>query len=81
VDGHVLMPFLVSRVFRNKVEIFPTDDDGSGHFGGNHTTSKDSSSDRDLAGKGALFIDVGAIDGFGGSLEAKTNILVPPSVL
>jgi hypothetical protein len=50
------------------VEVFPTDDDGPSHLGGDHTSGKDSSSDRDLAGKGALLVNVSAVDGFSGSL-------------
>lgn len=62
------------------MKIFPTDDNSSGHLRGHYTAGKDSTSDRNFTGKGALLVDVGAVDGFSGSLEAKADILIPPSV-
>lgn len=46
-----------------QVQVLSSDDDGVGHFGGVNDTGQDTSSDRDLAGEGALLVDVGAVDG------------------
>lgn len=77
VSGNVLVSLLVSVVFRDKVQVFTSDNDGSVHFGGDNGTSQDLTSDRDLANKGALFVNVGALDGSLGGLETQTNVFIP----
>jgi hypothetical protein len=47
----------------SQVQVLSSDDDGVGHFGRVDDTSQDSSSDGDLAGEGALLVDVGTVDG------------------
>lgn len=80
MDSHVLMPLLISGVLGNVVKVFPPNNNGPGHFGRNHSASEDSTSDGDLSGEGTFLVNVRSIDGFGRSLEAETNILVPPSI-
>jgi hypothetical protein len=38
------------------MEVVPTDDDGSVHFGGHNATSKDTTADRNFTGEGAFLI-------------------------
>jgi hypothetical protein len=39
-----------------QVEVVPSDDDGVGHLGRLHNSGKDSASDRDFTGEGALLV-------------------------
>ena len=47
------------------------------HLGGHDSTSKDTATDGDHAGEGALLVDVGALNGGLGGTETQTNILIP----
>jgi len=38
---------LISRVFGDKMEVFTTNDEGSVHFGGDDSASKDTTTDGD----------------------------------
>lgn len=80
VSSQVLVTLLVTVVFGDVVEVFTTDDDGPLHLSDGHNdTGQDTTTDGDLVGgEGALFVDVVTFDGFTGSLEAETNVLVPP---
>lgn len=77
MNGEVLVPLLVTPVLGDKVQVVPSDDDGVGHLGRLDNSGKDSASDRDFTGEGALLVNVGTVDGLGGGLESKTDILVP----
>lgn len=77
VGGNVLVSLLVSVVFWNKVEVVSSDDDGSVHFGGDNSTSQNLTSDGDLTSEWTLLVDVRALDGRLGSLEAQTDFLDP----
>lgn len=44
------------------MEVVSADDDGVGHFGRVDDTGKDTSADGDIAGEGALLVDVGTVD-------------------
>ena len=74
----VSVSLLVSVVFGNVVKVISSDDDGSGHFGGDDDSLKDLSTNADVAGEGTFLIDVVSFDGLLGSLEAETNIFVIP---
>lgn len=85
------------------MEVVPSDNEGTGHLGGNNTASQDTATNRDVASEGALLVylvvfnktqsnvrisqqgstrtDIGAVDSLRGSLEAETDILVPPLLL
>ena len=41
------MALLVSRIFRNEMEVFTTNDEGSMHFCGDDGTSEDTPANRD----------------------------------
>jgi len=80
VSCQVLMALLVTVVLRDVVQIISADDDGAGHLGRNDLASEDTTADGDFSSEGALFVNVGAVDGFGRGLEAQTNIFVPSLV-
>lgn len=64
VGSEVLVALLVTAVLGDEVEVLATEDDGVGHLaGGVDDTSEDTATDRDLAGEGALLVDVSAVDG------------------
>lgn len=50
------------------------------HLGGHDGSGKDTATDGDHAGEGALLVDVGTLNGRLGRTEAQTNILVPSPV-
>lgn len=43
-------------VLGNIVEVVPSDNDGTGHFGGNDLAGQDTATNGDVAGEGALLI-------------------------
>ena len=47
------------------------------HLGGHDSSGKDTATDGDHAGEGALLVDVGALNGGLGGTETQTDILVP----
>jgi hypothetical protein len=47
----------------SQVEVVSADDDGVGHLGRVDDAGEDTATDRDVAGEGALLVDVGAVDG------------------
>lgn len=55
------MSLLISRVFGDKVEVFPADDEGAVHLCGNDSTGEDTSSNRDFASKGAFLVCIADI--------------------
>lgn len=57
----------------------PSDDNSSRHLGRDDLSGEDSSSNGDLSSEGALFVDVGTVDSFLGSLRTE-NGCVSPSV-
>lgn len=73
----VTVSLLITVVLLDVVKVITTDDNGALHLVGDDNTSQDTSTDGDITSEGALLVDVGAGDGLLGSLEAKTNILVP----
>ena len=73
VDGNVLVTLLETTVLADVVEVIPADDDGVLHLGGDDDALEDTAADGDVAGEGALLVNVVALDGGGGGLDAKTN--------
>ena len=59
------------------MEVVPTDDNGTVHFGGYNLAGKNTSTDGDVTSEGALLVNVRALDGSLGRAEAQTNVLVP----
>ena len=68
------MSLFISVVFWNVVEIISSDDNGSLHFGWNADTLEDFSSNWDVAGEWAFFIDVSGFDSFLWSSESKSDV-------
>lgn len=79
VCGEVLVAALVTGVLGDEVEVLAADDEGTVHLGGNDGAGQDTAADRDLADKGALLVDVVAVNGGLGGLETQTDVLVPSS--
>ena len=76
MDWDVGVLLLVSVVLVDVMEVISSHDDGSLHLGGDHEGLEDSASDGDLAGEGALLVDVVALNGLLGCLEPQPDILV-----
>ena len=75
VDGEVLVALHVTLVLVDPVEVVALDDDGAGHLHLDHLTAEDAATDGDVSGEGALLVDVAAVDGGLGGLEAQTSVL------
>lgn len=73
VGGKVLVTLLETTVLGDVVEVVPADDDGVLHLGGDDDALQDAATDGDVAGEGALLVDVVALDGGGGGLDAKAD--------
>ena len=43
-------------VLRDVVKVVPTDDDSTGHLGGNDTASQDAAADGDITSEGTLLV-------------------------
>lgn len=77
MGGEVLVALLVTGVLGDVVEVLATDDDGAVHLGGDDGAGQDTATDGNLAGEGALLVDVLALNGSSGGAETQTNVLVP----
>ena len=75
VDGDVPVPLLVPVVLGHIVEVVAPDHDGPLHLGGDADALEDLASDGNVAGEGALLVDVFALNSFLGGLESQSNIL------
>ena len=74
--GNVGVSLFVSLVLFDEVQVIHADDDGAVHFGRLDNAGQDPTSDGDVTGEWALFVDVVAFDGLFRSLKAQTNVLV-----
>lgn len=79
MSREVTVSLFVTVVLLHVVKIVTADDNGTLHLVRDNNTSEDTSTDGNASGEGALLINVVSSDGLLGSLEAKTNILVPAS--
>jgi len=70
------MTLLETVVLLHEVQIISSDNDCSLHFHLDDNTTKNATSNIDIAGKGTLFVDVGAFHRFTGSFESQSNVLV-----
>lgn len=75
MDGDVNVSLLVAVVLGDVVQIIPAHDNGALHLGRNDYGLENSATDADVAGEGALLVNIVSFDGFLGSLEAHTNAL------
>lgn len=64
-----------------QVQVLSSDDDGVGHFGRVDDTGKDSTSDRDVTGEGALLVDVSTVDGLCAGLAVVLTVSTSVSAL
>jgi len=76
VSGDGLMALLKPVVLLDVMQVIASDDNRPRHFGGNDNTLEDSASDLDVAGEGALLVNVGLLDSSLRGLEAKSNFFV-----
>ncbi len=75
MNWDVSVSFFISVVFGDVVKIVSSDNDGSLHFCGDANTLEDFTSDGDVAGEWAFFINIGGFDGLLGGSESKTDVL------
>jgi hypothetical protein len=68
---------LVTGVLGDKVKVLAANDESAVHLGGDDGSGQDTATDRDLTDKGALLVDVAALNGGGRGLETQTDVLVP----
>ena len=73
MDGDVLVSLLVASVFLLEVHVVAADNDCSLHFGGAHDATENAASDGDVAGEGALLVDVLCVDGLLWDFIAETD--------
>ena len=81
MSGHVLVALLIAIVLWHIVQVVAAHNNGALHLGADDGSSQDASADGDVAGEGALLVDVGSRDGLLGRLEAQANVLEPAGAL
>lgn len=74
VGRDVGVALLETVVLADEVEVVAADDEGAGHLGGLDDTLEDGTTDGNVAGEGALLVNIGALNGGAGGLEAETNV-------
>lgn len=77
MGSKVLVSLLISGVFRDEVEVFSADDEGTVHLGGNDSSGQDTTTDGDETGEWALLVDVASLNGGLWGSESQSNVLVP----
>ena len=70
----VVMSLLEPVVLLDVVKVISSEDDGSLHLGGEHDSLEDSSSNGYSRGEWALLVNVVALNGGLGGLEAYTSV-------
>ena len=75
VHWDVSVPFLVSVVFGDVVEVVATDHDGPLHLCADHNSLEDLAPDVHVASEGAFLINVLSLNSLFGGLEAEPHIL------
>ena len=75
VGSNVLVSLLKTTVLLDVVEVISSNDDGVLHLGGHDHTNKNSSSDGNISGEGALLVNVSSLNSGIRSLESKANVL------
>lgn len=71
---HVLVPFLKSFVFWDVVKVVPTDDNTSLHLHPDYNSIQDATSDVNIAGEGALLVNVGTMLSLTWGFESKPDV-------
>ncbi len=75
VHSHVGMSLFESSVLAHVLQIVSADDNSSLHLVRDHHALQDTAADRNVTGKGALLIDIGALNRLSGGLESQANVL------
>lgn len=75
VSSDVGVSLLETLVLADVVEVVTADNDGTFHAGGLNNATEDTTADGDVASEGALLVNVVALNGVLGGLEAKTDVL------
>jgi hypothetical protein len=74
----ILVSLLISRVFRDKVKVLPSDHDRSVHLCAHDHSRQDSPTNGHARrGKRTFLVNVGAFDRLDGGLEAEADFTVP----
>lgn len=81
MDRHVLMPFFISIILPDILQIITTDYNRSVHFCFPDYPCKDTSTNVHVASKRALLIDICAINGLFWSFIAQTDALIISSAI
>lgn len=77
VCSNIRVTLLITLVFLNVMEVISAHNDGSVHLGALHTSTKDTATDGNVSGEGALLIDVVTLDSLLGCLETETDRFIP----
>ena len=80
MDGHVLVALLEPVVLLDVVKVVTPDDNGPVHLHLGDDASKDTPTDGNLASEGALLVNVVAIFGLIGDLEAEAGVAEKPGL-
>lgn len=77
----ILVPLLITVVFRDVVQIVPADNNRASHFCRHNLASKDASTNRDLASERAFLVNISAVHRLKRRLDPHTNIPGPSLLL
>merc|ERR1719333_1353665 len=61
------------RIRTSPVKVITSDNDGSLHLHFLHNSGQNTSTDKDVSGEGAFFVDVGSLSGLPRHLEAESD--------
>jgi len=75
VHRNVLVAFLETTVLLDVVKVIPSDNDSSLHLCGDDKSLQDATTDGNIAGEGALFVDVISFNSGSRSFDSETNRL------
>lgn len=68
-------------VLLDEVQVVPAHNDSAVHLGGNDHASENAATDADAPSEGTVVVNVSAVNGFFGRLEAQTDVLPVPHSL
>jgi hypothetical protein len=74
VNSNVLVTLFETTVLGDVVQVVPPHNNGSLHLGGSDLSLEDATANGNVACEGALFVNIVALNGGWGSLNAQTNI-------
>ena len=71
--GNVGVSLFVSLVLFDEVQVIHADDDGAVHFGRLDNAGQDPTSDGDVTGEWALFVDISTFNGMSSAYRPISN--------